>query len=360
MAGFTATGGTQKAMADALHISPAALSRYLSGDRIAPRETLRAMQSFLAARGLPLTRQVWEELDALCGQAHLASGSPAVQLAHLKEELTRLRGEHEHAQQVAEARLTGLGERASRLAERLEEALDRARTAEGARQILQAQVTGQDKGLLQAQGYIQQMEAELTRQREQARRLQQEVGVLREQNRRLVEAQQVPGASTQDTAFEATLAAPRARIAEAGEGEQTGTPAERQGARGRQVAPRTPPGPVRHAPTDQPLSILVYDTVKVVVLFAVIYELALAYGAGLYATPGPSIWKLVLAAVVGLGVSLVCWTVSLATADEYPANWPMAVVTCAGPLCLVSGLVTPFLLGTDVLGHWLAGTVGLL
>ncbi|MFB6808758.1 helix-turn-helix domain-containing protein [Streptomyces sp. NPDC056387] len=53
VAGFTAAGGTQKAMADALHVSAAALSRYLSGDRIAPRETLRAMQAFLAARGLP-------------------------------------------------------------------------------------------------------------------------------------------------------------------------------------------------------------------------------------------------------------------------------------------------------------------
>nr|WSW57324.1 hypothetical protein OG513_01350 [Streptomyces sp. NBC_00998] len=40
------------------------------------------------------------------------------------------------------------------------------------------------------------MEGELAQQREQARQLQQEVGVLREQNRRLVEEQQlVPEAS---------------------------------------------------------------------------------------------------------------------------------------------------------------------
>ncbi|MFI8280793.1 hypothetical protein ACIGBH_39115 [Streptomyces sp. NPDC085929] len=58
------------------------------------------------------------------------------------------------------------------------------------------------------------MEGELAQQREQARQLQQEVGVLWEQNRRLVEEQQhVPEASTQDTSFEATLAAHRTWIA---------------------------------------------------------------------------------------------------------------------------------------------------
>ncbi|WP_328623214.1 hypothetical protein [Streptomyces sp. NBC_00354] len=147
------------------------------------------MQAFLEAQGLPLPPEDSEELDALCAQAHLASGSPAVQLAQLQEELARLRGEQQQAQHVAEARLSGLEEQAGRLAEQLEEALARAQTAEGAREILQARVTEQDESLRQAQDYIHQIEAELAQQKEQARLLLQEVGVLRQQNRELVEEQ---------------------------------------------------------------------------------------------------------------------------------------------------------------------------
>ncbi|MBO0913303.1 helix-turn-helix transcriptional regulator [Streptomyces laculatispora] len=53
VSGFTARGGTQKAIALAVHISPAALSRYLNGERVAPPEFLDGLWSFLAGQDHP-------------------------------------------------------------------------------------------------------------------------------------------------------------------------------------------------------------------------------------------------------------------------------------------------------------------
>ncbi|OEJ56769.1 hypothetical protein BGM19_00560 [Streptomyces agglomeratus] len=146
VADFTAQGGTQRAIAQAVHIAPATLSRYLSGDRVAPREFLNALRAYLGEQGRPLETDLHKRLDALCGKAHAASGSPAVQLAQLKEELGRLRAQQEQAQQVAETRLAGLEEQADRLARDLEQALERAQSAEGARRLLEDRVQEQDDG----------------------------------------------------------------------------------------------------------------------------------------------------------------------------------------------------------------------
>ncbi|MEU9087986.1 helix-turn-helix domain-containing protein [Streptomyces sp. NPDC048357] len=364
---FTTAGGTQKDIARALNVAPATLSRYLSGERVAPRDVLRALRAYLDQRDMPWTPEVYENLDALCGQAHAASGSPAVQLVQLREELARLRGEQKQAQQVAEERLTGLETRAGRLAEQLEEALTRAQTAE-------ARVAEQDESLRHAQDYIHQAEAELAQQREQARQLQQEVGVLREQNRRLVEEQQrVPGASTQDTSFEATLAAHRnrqeriaqeeARIARertrADLGDDSRNHRQSHKEFGRFTAP--PPRPTATTARYTP----VRDTLTALTLTAAICAVGTAFAAGLQASPGPSIWKLVLAAAVGLFVSTMCYGYTFGLAEKYVANrWaPDALEGAAGisgPLLLPASLVTPFILDTDILGHWLADIVGLL
>ncbi|MEU9305829.1 hypothetical protein [Streptomyces sp. NPDC048269] len=368
VASYTATGGTQKAMADALHISAAALSRYLSGDRIAPRETLRAMQAFLAARGLPLTHEVWAELDALCGQAHLASGSPAVQLAQLKEELARLRGEQERAQQVAETRLTGLEEQAGHLAEQLEVALARAQTAEGEREILQARVTEQDESLRHAQDYIHQIEAELTQQKEEARLLLQEVGVLRQQNRELVEEQhRVPGPSTQDTSMDATLAARRARVAAAEENLKAAAPPQAPRHRLRnpydeRTPPRTRTVYTRSPPPKNEQYTPGRDTLSVLALIAVIGLVGLIFSGGMQTTPGPAIWKLAVTAFVTLAVSVACLGLSASIAAKYSDNswtteWPLVLVTLAAIATLVAAIGAPFLI--DPLGQWL-GSLELL
>ncbi|MFF7366004.1 helix-turn-helix domain-containing protein, partial [Streptomyces sp. NPDC008125] len=75
-----ATGGTQKQLAVELHSSQAALSRYLNGERTAPYGFLRDLRVFLQKRGMPWDQDTDERLDRLCGQAHAASGSPAVQI----------------------------------------------------------------------------------------------------------------------------------------------------------------------------------------------------------------------------------------------------------------------------------------
>lgn len=51
---FTTRGGTQKEIAVATHVAPATLSRYLSGERIAPSGYVAALETFLAQRGRPM------------------------------------------------------------------------------------------------------------------------------------------------------------------------------------------------------------------------------------------------------------------------------------------------------------------
>ncbi|WP_405940701.1 MFS transporter [Streptomyces sp. NBC_00207] len=244
---YRAAGGKQQEIAAAVHVSPGTLSRYLSGQRTASRATLHGLRTFLEGQEPPLADVDWEELDALCGQAHAASGSPAVQLAQLKEELARVREElarvreeQEQEHHIAEERLAALEEQALDLADQLRQALDRAQTADGELNLLQDRVAEQDESLRHARDYIRGMEAELTRQQEQAleraqaadsernrlqdrvaeqdeslrhareyvRRMEaelagqqqeasgllREVGVLREQNRRLIEEQQAVSA----------------------------------------------------------------------------------------------------------------------------------------------------------------------
>ncbi|MFF5809677.1 hypothetical protein [Streptomyces sp. NPDC012746] len=178
----TATGGTQSKMAESIHIAASTLSRYMSGNRLAPHESLNAIRAYIEAQSplLSFPEGFWEELDVLCDAAHRASETPSVKVAYLEGELGR-----------AEERLRDLERERG-------EALARAQGAENARVFLQARVTEQDRSLRTARDYIQRIEAELAEYKERADQLQQEVGVLREQNRRLIEATPaVPAPSTQ-------------------------------------------------------------------------------------------------------------------------------------------------------------------
>ncbi|MGW6850439.1 helix-turn-helix domain-containing protein [Streptomyces virginiae] len=361
LAGFTAAGGTQKEIAGALNVSAAALSRYLSGERVAPRDFLRALRAFLVERDQPWPGELYEELDELCGRAHAASGSPAVQLAQLREELGRLRHQQERAQQVGEARLTELEQQAGQLAVQLEEALGRARTAEGARELMQSRVQEQDEKLRHAQDYICQIEAELSQQREQAHLLQQEVAVLREQNRQLIDEQRaVPGVSTQDTSFDATLAAHRVRAAQQQEtlGQST-TPPRPQSQHPRPSAFKPPVTPKdKYTP--------VRDSLTVLALELVICVLAVSFGAGARTTPGGfSIVKLIAAAIIFLLIGTLCWGKAFIIGTKYLTNgwgarWPSTLTLYVGPTLLVAGITTPFVFGTDEFWHWLADTAQLV
>ncbi|MCX4529922.1 hypothetical protein OG982_30245 [Streptomyces sp. NBC_01551] len=189
----TATGGTQSKMAESIHIAASTLSRYMSGNRLAPHESLHAIRAYIEAQSplLSFPEGFWEELDVLCDAAHRASEAPTVKkVAYLTEELRR-----------AEERLRDLERQAGDLAGERDQALARAQGAQGAeraRLFLQSRVTEQDQSLRTARDYIRRIEAELAEYRERADLLQQEVDVLREQNRRLIEAEPaVPAPSTQ-------------------------------------------------------------------------------------------------------------------------------------------------------------------
>ncbi|MEV5195142.1 helix-turn-helix domain-containing protein [Streptomyces clavifer] len=364
--GFRAVGGTQKQLADALHISPAALSRYLSGDRTAPYDFLRDLRAFLDGRGLLWDQDTEDLLDALCGQAHATSGSPAVQLIQIREELTRLRGEQQQAKQFADMRLAVLEAQAQELTAQLVQALDHARTTEGARALLQEQVREQDESLRHAQDYIHQIEAELSEQREQARLLQQEVGVLRKQNQQLVEEQTrtIPGASTQATSFEATLAARAARQA---------TEAARQAATPREPIPTGPkapsmrPNPHRpRPPVSEPLRTIRpgRDTLAFLVLAAPVWTAGAAFAAGIRADPGPSVWKLIIAALAALLVTAICWFGYMFVLEKYDPEFesgPVLVGMFTVPVLLIAGISVPLLRHTDdPVSYWLADIAGLL
>lgn len=367
--GFRAVGGTQRKLADALHVSQAALSRYLSGERIAPYDFLRTLRVFLDGQGLLWDQDTEELLDALCGQAHAASGSPAVQLVQIREELARLREgreEQHQAKRFADVRLAVLEAQVRELTGQLAQALHHARTTEGARALLQEQVHARDESLRHAQDYIHQIEAELSGQREQARALQVEVGVLRKQNQQLVEEQAhtVSGVSTQATSFEATLATLAARAATQAAEAANQTPKPQKPAPARPKPGGEPTAPHRPRPPD-PVPIREIrpgrDTFAFLVLAAAAWAAGAVFAAGIRADPGPSVWKLIVAAVVALLVAAVSWVGCLFVMEKYEPGLDSGAADFAVPALLVVGVGVPLLRDADdPVSHWVAEAVGLL
>jgi len=180
--GFTARGGTQKAIAVSVHVAPATLSRYLSGERIAPLPFVMALDSFLAQRGQPLEAGVLARLQDLCRRAHEASGSPAVRLSHLQEELAQVRAE----KGAGEAKLVAVQEHADQLAAELRQAQEQVRRSDQRRLALEERGKDQDRNLQHAQSYTRQLETDLTAIQEQVALIQREVKVLRRQNELLI------------------------------------------------------------------------------------------------------------------------------------------------------------------------------
>ncbi|MFJ1782643.1 helix-turn-helix domain-containing protein [Streptomyces anulatus] len=364
--GFRAVGGTQKKLADALHVSQATLSRYLSGKRTAPYGFLRDLRVFLDGQGLLWDQDMEELLDTLCGQAHAASGSPAVQLVQIREELARLREgreEQQQAKQFADMRLAVLEAQVRELTGQLAQALHHARTTEGARALLHEQVHAQDESLRHAQDYIHQIEAELSEQREQARLLQLEVGVLRKQNQQFVEEQAhtISGVSTQSTGVDAALAARAARQA-AEAARQTPTPQEPTSARpkpdGEPTAPHRPrppdPVPIGEIRPGR-------DTLAFLVLAAAAWTAGAVFAAGIRSDPGPSVWKLIIAAVVALLVAAVSWAGCLFVMEKYDLYLDSGPAAFTVPALLVVGVGVPLLRDADdPVSHWVADVAGLL
>ncbi|WP_371631863.1 hypothetical protein OG892_39780 [Streptomyces sp. NBC_00341] len=358
---FTAGGGTQKAIALAVHVSPAALSRYLNGERVAPPEFLEGLQSFLAGQSHPLDAQTYARLEDLCARAHSASGSPTVRLTQVRRELDRLREKQGRAQQVAETRLAGLEEQIGRLARELEEALDRVET--------------QDNSLRHAQDYSHQIEAELAEQQEQTRLLQQEVSVLREQNLRLVEeqAQAVPGASTQDISVQAApvhlergtqdpfAALPFTRRADPPSARDR---VPHEPAYQWRASPRSVPAPVPEPATteEEPAGWRSFFIVAAMTYMSPV--LWLMYLVALFADPGPSIAIMFLAAgvtLMGPHIGLVA-LMALCRLDEWRAVPLCKALFAAQIVTFIAWFTLPMgpvfgALGMSAFADWLATSV---
>ncbi|MFE7111212.1 hypothetical protein ACFU98_46550 [Streptomyces sp. NPDC057575] len=390
---YRAGGGTQAALASSCYVSRAAMSRYLSGERLAERSFVTRLREALADHGHPLTDAEYERLIELCGDAHRASGSPSVQLAQLREELAELK----QAQDLGGERLAEVEERASGLFRELFQAREQAQAAEGREGELTDLVARQRDQLRHAQEYTRQLEAELTEQTEQAALLLREVSVLRVQNAKLLDGA-APPVSFVDNSVDATLARRAARLRErttaeavAGPGDGALTPAKpfrpsaellhkkrRPPGMPKPDEPTAPPAQETAAPgvpePDEPAAPPAQDTAAWVVgryvvrvavplawIFIMMGVLGVAAAAGL-ANPGPHLFALIWAVpLCFLGMFLVVIIDYTPAPRATDRTLSVFVVGCFP--AMVSGTVVPFFWDPAFLfwpSHRIAQALGLL
>ncbi|UUU43876.1 helix-turn-helix domain-containing protein [Streptomyces sp. NBC_00162] len=348
VAGFLRAGGTQREIARALAVAPATLSRYLSGERLASRAVLDTLVDFLRTQGRTVDEATTARLRDLCRRAHRSSGSPAVRLAEVKGEMAMLRREHARALETSADRIAVLEERAGHLSGELAEVLSRARTAEEAVELHQAHVLEQDDQLRNSQEYTRRIEAELAREREGNGRLQEEVEVLREQNRLLVDLAGVPGPSLQ-------AGPPGVDDGAAGNAPGAEMPSDLvlvlRLLRGRGVdGLRTEAGPLR-------------DGIAIAAYMVQICLVGAVFSACLRSADRPAEWILLLFAVSGFVYALACGARAYRRTTPYTragVTWPATLVGLATCAAVPAGVAVPALLDVDVPGRWIAQAVGLL
>ncbi|MCX4870651.1 hypothetical protein OG571_44725 (plasmid) [Streptomyces sp. NBC_01369] len=371
---YRAGGGTQAALASSCYVSRAAMSRYLSGERLAERSFVARLREALADHGHPLTDAEYERLIELCGDAHRASGSPSVQLAQLREELAELK----QAQVLGGERLAEVEEQAAGLFRELFQAREQAQAAEGRESELTDLVARQRDQLHHAQEYTRQLEAELTEQTEQAALLLQEVSVLRAQNAKLLDGT-APPVSFVDNSVDATLARRAARLRErattealAGPGDGALTPAKPFRPSAELLhKKRHPPGvPKPDEPTAPPAQdtaawvigrYVVLVAVPLAWIFIMMGVLGVAAAAGV-ANPGPHLFALIWAVpLCFLGMFLVVIIDYIPTPRATDRTISVLVVGCIP--AMVSGAVVPFFWDPAFLfwpSHRIAQALGLL
>ncbi|MFE6946130.1 helix-turn-helix domain-containing protein [Streptomyces chartreusis] len=204
---LAAGGGSQKVLAGLLHVSEPTLSRYLSGERVAPLEKVTALQHVLMSVGLALDESEAARLMRLAARAHEASGAPSVKLRYLEGEFGRLKQMHMAAlidlntarEQLvsvkagrdeallrfgnADIELQELGDRIRGLGRALETAREDARAAEMGREQRAALLEENEARLTSLQSYSQSLEVELERQKGEAHQLRADVARLKSEAR---------------------------------------------------------------------------------------------------------------------------------------------------------------------------------
>ncbi|MFD3723344.1 helix-turn-helix domain-containing protein [Streptomyces sp. NPDC058674] len=185
-------GATQRAFAGKAGLDAPTLSRYLSGERTAPKRVVEALASYLAHLGLSLSEAEMGELHELRRAAERNSGQSAARIAYWTEEVFLLRRALDEKSQIERSLLERLKKAETELdvlVGDLANALELAQQTEGERDQLETLIAKQHKQLEHAQLYSRQLENDLACSQQAAQLLGQEIRVLREQVRKLLEEQ---------------------------------------------------------------------------------------------------------------------------------------------------------------------------
>ncbi|XQE90436.1 hypothetical protein ACN24M_39480 [Streptomyces microflavus] len=99
-------------------------------------------------------------------------------------------------------------------------------------------------------------------------------------------------------------------------------------------------------------------------LAAPVWTAGAAFAAGIRADPGPSVWKLITAAVVALLATAIGCSGHLIVLEKYYSSRFVGValqLIYTTPVVLIAGISVPLLSHTDdPVSRWLADVVGLL
>ncbi|MFD7838290.1 hypothetical protein [Streptomyces sp. NPDC059761] len=169
------------------------MSRYLNGELTAPERFVTSLISYLAMCGVQLSNDEAKSLHELRRTAQAHSGQAAAQIAYWTEQVELLRralGEETLERRSLAEQLSQAETELDVLGGDLAAAVRRAQRAEGERDELQELTAEQQKQLAHAQRYILGLEGELGSAQEAVRLLRQEVSVLQNQVRRLLEGRQ--------------------------------------------------------------------------------------------------------------------------------------------------------------------------
>ncbi|MFJ2101498.1 hypothetical protein ACIOHR_30495 [Streptomyces anulatus] len=337
----------QHQIAKEAHVSPTAVSRYFSGERVAPDGFVDSLAAFASRHGHPLAPEAREELHRLRRIAE-AAGPLSARLRHAQEQIEQLKkklaaaeetalGSHDTA--VLEALEWVRGDTAQQLVtleRRLEELTEelllekrRVRVLEAERNQLRVTVRKQGKQLADAGELVRSMNADLERQEEELQQLRLEVEVLRGQLGRISEEDAVPGVSTQlsdVSARHGSHSAERTGTASSRSGSARGprsVPREKPGGRPEQVPDPAPRAPATTAQKDKPRGRLVWplEPLCTIVsvsasicapLLVVLNSAAVAAASG--SRNGPPLTGIVLLAVAGLLFTVIGYVILMVIA----------------------------------------------
>lgn len=338
---------SQREIAREAHVSPTAVSRYLSGERIAPDGFVDSLAAVASRHGQPLAPEGREELHRLRRAAEEA-GPVSTRLRHAQEQIEQLKkklaaaeatalGSHDTA--VLEALEWVRGDTAQQLVTvegRLEELTEelalekrRVRVLEAERNQLRVTVREQGQQLADAGELVRSMNADLERQEEELQQLRLEVEVLRGQLSRIGEENAVPGVATQPSDVSArhgSHSAEHTGTASPRNGPAPGTRSatgKEPGGRPEQVPDVAPPAPAAAAQKDnsrvrlvwplEPLCAAISVSASICAPLLVLLNSA-AFAAASGSRNGPPLTGLVLLAVAGILFTVVGYVILMAIA----------------------------------------------